>query len=229
MATKTVVCPACDGAVPHGRLSCPSCGTLLASVGISRSLPVGAYVPPPPPPATASEGPPARFAARRWVPGATAVSNDDDAASPSVEAAPVAAAPVDRVEQAAGWVTAAGTGLAGLGFLLPWSSNVIGATGFGSYLDRWGLASPTHVVVFVAILAVLGLAVVATPIESWFRSGLLAVGLGGLLLGLVWPYAPGPLGAGPGVLAVVVGALLLLAAGATTAWTHRHGSPRPTV
>jgi hypothetical protein len=32
LATRRVVCPECAGTVPYGRLSCPTCGTLLASV-----------------------------------------------------------------------------------------------------------------------------------------------------------------------------------------------------
>jgi hypothetical protein len=32
LATRRVVCPECAGTVPYGRLSCPACGTLLASV-----------------------------------------------------------------------------------------------------------------------------------------------------------------------------------------------------
>jgi hypothetical protein len=32
LATKRVACPECSATVPYGRLSCPTCGTLLASV-----------------------------------------------------------------------------------------------------------------------------------------------------------------------------------------------------
>ena len=32
MSSKAIVCAACSTAVPYGRLSCPSCGELLASV-----------------------------------------------------------------------------------------------------------------------------------------------------------------------------------------------------
>src|SRR6188474_2746325 len=32
MSSKAIVCAACSAAVPYGRLSCPSCGELLASV-----------------------------------------------------------------------------------------------------------------------------------------------------------------------------------------------------
>ncbi len=39
MSSKAIVCAACGVAVPYGRLSCPSCGELLASVaGATRSL-----------------------------------------------------------------------------------------------------------------------------------------------------------------------------------------------
>jgi len=32
MSSKAIICAACSAAVPYGRLSCPSCGELLASV-----------------------------------------------------------------------------------------------------------------------------------------------------------------------------------------------------
>ena len=41
MATKRVACPECSATVPYGRLSCPTCGTLLASVaGSTRRVSV---------------------------------------------------------------------------------------------------------------------------------------------------------------------------------------------
>ena len=41
MATKRVACPECSATVPYGRLSCPTCGTLLASVaGSTRRVTV---------------------------------------------------------------------------------------------------------------------------------------------------------------------------------------------
>ena len=60
------------------------------------------------------------------------------AALPSLDAA--------RVGELAGWLVAAGSATAALGFVLPWSVAVIGARGYGGYLDGWGLASPTHVI-----------------------------------------------------------------------------------
>ena len=50
MTAQTIVCGACAGAVPHGRLSCPACGELLASVaGGSRRNPIARVAPPTPP------------------------------------------------------------------------------------------------------------------------------------------------------------------------------------
>jgi hypothetical protein len=41
VATKRVACPECSATVPYGRLSCPTCGTLLASVaGSTRRVSV---------------------------------------------------------------------------------------------------------------------------------------------------------------------------------------------
>ncbi|HEX6868089.1 MAG TPA: hypothetical protein VF119_04745, partial [Candidatus Limnocylindrales bacterium] len=38
MTTKTIDCAECGESVPYGRLSCPSCGSLLASVTGGRPL-----------------------------------------------------------------------------------------------------------------------------------------------------------------------------------------------
>ncbi len=42
MATQSIVCGSCAAAVPYGRLSCPSCGELLASVAGGRRVVAGA-------------------------------------------------------------------------------------------------------------------------------------------------------------------------------------------
>ena len=90
--------------------------------------------------------------------------------------------------------------MAVLGFLLPWSFSVIGSRGSGGYLDDWGLASPTHVLALAAVLVVLALGILQTTVPIWFRTGVLGLALGGLLVGLTWPYALGPLGADIGAM-----------------------------
>ena len=42
MTAQSIVCGACAAEVPNGRLSCPSCGELLASVAGSRRTPASA-------------------------------------------------------------------------------------------------------------------------------------------------------------------------------------------
>ena len=177
----------------------------------------GAYVPPMPPPSVVA-GPPAP--ARAWAghPDAAAARSGQSAGGRTRSGA---VAEVTRLDEFVRWLSVAGAALSSVGFLLPWSGVVIGSPGTG-YFDRWGLAGPWHVVVVVGLLVVLALAVVANPIPVWVRVGLSGVGLGALLLGLVWPYAIGPLGAGPGVLIVVVGALSLVVAGCTALAGDRH-------
>ncbi len=102
----------------------------------------------------------------------------------------------ERMTEIAGWFVVVGSSMAVLGFLLPWSVMVVGARGSGSYLDDWGLASPTHILVMLGLLAVLALGVLQTPVPAWVRTGVLGLGVGGLLVGLTWPYLFGPLGAG---------------------------------
>ena len=57
-----------------------------------------------------------------------------------------------RFVEIAGWFIVVGAAMSLLGFLLPWSRVVIGARTNGGYFDGWGLASPTHLFVFVGLL-----------------------------------------------------------------------------
>lgn len=304
MASRTTVCPSCQEAVPSGRLSCPACGLLLASVAgapparrrapkpaapepvaavASEPKPAGAYVPP------ATSSGPFLLPARAWAgitsasprpmaglglaarPMATAggavamssastggilvkVPTRPPAAPPS---RPTAAAPAPQpaptttavgapqatsatdatddafeatwIEAAAGWLMIIGSAVAILGFLLPWSRTVIGAEGAGTYFDTWGIANPSHVLVVLALAAALGLAIVANPIPTWVRTCAVGVALGGLLVGLTWPYLFGPLGAGPGVLAILVGGIMLAVAGILDLVEARHAQTDPLV
>jgi hypothetical protein len=293
MASRTTICPSCQEAVPGGRLSCPSCGLLLASVAgapprrrtrkptapepvaavASEPKPAGAYVPP-----TTSPGP-FLLPARAWA-GITSASPRPMAglglgARPMATAGgagsmssgstggilvkvptrpptapaprPAAAAPAPQpattnapdvphdageatwIEAAAGWLMIIGSAVAILGFLLPWSRTVIGAEGAGSYFDTWGIANPSHVLVVLALAAALGLAIVANPIPTWIRTCAVGLVLGGLLVGLTWPYLFGPLGAGPGVLAILVGGVMLAVAGILDLVEARHAQTDPLV
>jgi hypothetical protein len=77
----------------------------------------------------------------------------------------------ERFVEIAGWFVVVGSTMALLGFLLPWSRVVIGASTIGGYFDGWGLASPTHLLVFVSLLAVLALALRRGPLSPWISSG----------------------------------------------------------
>ena len=98
---------------------------------------------------------------------------------------------------------------------------MIGSTGAG-YFDRWGLAGPAHAVVTAGLLAIIALAFVKNDVPPWIRVGLPGLGLGTLLLGLVWPYLLGPLGSGPGALIVAVGAVGLMVSGILALAADRH-------
>jgi hypothetical protein len=134
-----------------------------------------------------------------------------------------------RLGQAIGYAAAAGSGLIAFGLLMPWSRSVIGAAGVSGYFDTWGLAGSGHFLVFVWSLAVLAVSVLPTRIPVSIRSGLAGLLLGAFCMGLVWPYVIGPLGAGIGVLVATVGALVLTAAGLTSAWRDRHAADEPPV
>jgi len=134
-----------------------------------------------------------------------------------------------RLVEISGWFVLVGSAMAVLGFFLPWSVVVIGAGGTGGYLDDWGLASPTHLLVLVGLLAVLGLGVIESPVPPWLRTGVLGLTFGGLLIGLIWPYSIGPLGADIGATVTVLGGVSLIIGGLVASWASRHSETPPAV
>jgi hypothetical protein len=176
----------------------------------------GAYVPPPMITATPAGAP---APARAWAGHPTDPSTSDAAADPARSAGAIMDAA--RVPEFVGWLAVAGSAMAAVGFVLPWGVTVIGASGVG-YFDRWGMAGPFHPIVVLALLGVLGLALVRNPIPLWIRVGLPGLGLGALLIGLGWPYLVALPGAGPGVLVVAIGAIILIVAGIIALVTDRH-------
>ena len=134
-----------------------------------------------------------------------------------------------RLTEIAGWFVIVGATMSVLGLLLPWSSIVIGAGGAGGYFDMWGLAGPTHPLVFLGLLGVLALAVLRTRVPAWTWSTVVSVGLGGLLIGLIWPYVFGPLGSQVGVTVTALGGIALLIGGGVATWASRHQATDPRV
>lgn len=175
----------------------------------------GAYVPPVV--GIDPAGPPAP--ARAWAGHAV----DEPSSDAGARASAAAGALMDaaRLPEFIGWLAVAGSAMAAVGFLLPWGASVIGASGI-DYFARWGLAGPFHPIVVLALLGILGLALVRNPIPLWVRVGLPGLGLGALLLGLGWPYLVALPGRGPGVLVVGLGAILLIVAGIMALVTDRH-------
>ena len=276
--TKSIDCIECGASVPYGRLSCPTCGALLASVGGRPSVATTSVDAPADPPEpylvpdddeadtapiwpslsdTVDDRPAPALAARPYRPSATG----DPAAPAVMDASPGAYRPAGltlsgamaassssagaeavasersatgltdpaRVAEIAGWFVVVGATMAVLGFLLPWARVVIGARSAGSYFDSWGMASPTHVVVLGATMVVLALGIVRTAVPFWLRSGVFPLALGGLLIGLVWPYEMGSLGADVGIIVVGLGALAMVVGGVVTIWATRHAEVDPLV
>lgn len=133
-----------------------------------------------------------------------------------------------RVAEFVGWLAISGGALSAVGFLLPWGSSMIGATGT-DYVSRWGIAGPFHILVALVTVAIVVLAVVPNPVPAWIRIGIAGTMLATFLLGLVWPYVFGFSSTGPGALAVAVGAVVLLAAGIICLVTDRHRAGTPAV
>ena len=155
--------------------------------------------------------------------------NAADAADPEPATAKAERAQTTRIAEIGTWFVIVGATMSVLGFLLPWSRVVIGSRGLGGYLDNWGLASPTHVIVLLATLAILGLGILRTTVPVWLWAGVFALTLGGVLLGLTWPYQIGPLGADVGVIVVALGGLALVIGGVVTSWATRHVEVEPAV
>jgi hypothetical protein len=274
--TKSIDCTECGAFVPYGRLSCPTCGALLASVGgrpsvaaasidVPEAMPEPYLLPDddeagtvsiwPSGPDPVDERPPAIITGRPYrlsaatdpgrpfmsaIPGAyrlsaltlaNATAETASAGPAAVAGDPSATKRIDpaRLADIAGWFVIVGAAMAVLGFLLPWSSVVIGARSAGSYFDSWGLASPTHVVVLGATLLVLALGIVRTGVPLWLRSGVMPLALGSLLIGLVWPYEVGPLPADVGILVVALGGVAMAAGGVLTTAAPRHAGLDPLV
>jgi hypothetical protein len=182
----------------------------------------GAYVPPMPAAEPAALAIPARpWAGHAAAPDAPTAGPDRAVAAPPPVAADPAADRRARFAEFVGWLSVAGAAFAAVGFLLPWGMVMIGAGGVG-YFDRWGLAGPAHLLVVLGLLATLVLAFVTNPVPVWIRTGIVGLGLGSLLFGIVWPYLIGPLGSGPGVLIVAVGAAALAVSGILALVDDRH-------
>jgi hypothetical protein len=308
MAIKTIDCVECGESVPYGRLSCPACGALLASVAGARrptirttkaapvaiaddEAPDAAAEPAAAEPVAAAEPLPSRpviepllapepveTEGTLWPPliepaptlsprpyqavevehhlphdtmptqpsayrpstysptdgpdwsdataageAAATATTTADATAATGKATGSSMIDPDRFVEIATWFAIVGAAMAVLGFLLPWSRVVIGASGVGGYFDGWGLASPTHVFVVLGLLAVLAVEILRAPVPTWLRTGIPGLVLGGLVLGLVWPYVVGRLGADVGVLVAGLGGLALIIGGSVASWATRHG------
>lgn len=177
----------------------------------------GAYLPPAPVAVSAGLSAPAR----EWA-GHTGAAEATEA-----QAAPVSHSMIDgdlrvRLLDFVRWLSVAGAAFAAVGFLLPWGQVVIGSADTG-YFGRWGIAGPWHLLVALAILANLGLALIDNRVPIWIRTGIAGLGLGSLLLGLVWPYLTLPsLGAGPGAIIAALGAAALVVSGILALVADRH-------
>ncbi|MDQ6794377.1 MAG: hypothetical protein M3067_06100 [Chloroflexota bacterium] len=123
------------------------------------------------------------------------------------------------------WLVAIGSAVAAAAFLLPWSGTAVGAKSFGGYTDSWGFASPSHLLVCLAAVAVLVLAVTPNRVPAWLRTEVAGLVLGGVLLGFAWPYVIGgwPGGASIGIFVETVAALALVSGGILALRSARHG------
>lgn len=127
------------------------------------------------------------------------------------------------------WLAIAGSAVAAVSFLMPWSRDgVIGAVGSG-YFDRWGLANAGYLPLVVAALGLLAINGIPNPIPGWIRAGLAPLAIGGILFGLDWAYQTRPYSDGLGVTLLLVAALVLMAGGIIGIRSGRHQAGPPLV
>jgi hypothetical protein len=128
-----------------------------------------------------------------------------------------------------GWLAIAGSAIAAVSFLMPWSRDgVIGAVG-SSYFDRWGLANAGYLPLVVIALCLLALNGIPNPIPNWVRAGLAPLAIGGILFGLDWAYQTRPYSDGLGVTLLLVAAIVLMAGGMIGVRSGRHRPAPPVV
>jgi hypothetical protein len=128
-----------------------------------------------------------------------------------------------------GWLAIAGSAIAAVSFLMPWSRDgVIGAVG-SSYFDRWGLANTGYLPLVLVALALLAINGVPNPIPGWIRAGVAPLLIGGALFGLDWAYQTRPYSDGLGVTLLLVASLVLVAGGLVGARSGRHPAEPPVV
>ena len=128
-----------------------------------------------------------------------------------------------------GWLAIAGSAIAAMSFLMPWSRDgVIGAVG-SAYFDRWGLANAGYLPLVLAALALLAVNGIPNPIPSWIRAGLAPLTVGGILFGLDWAYQTRPYSDGLGVTLLLVASLVLMAGGIVGVRSGRHPVVPPVV
>lgn len=202
-------------------------GPAVAAASVPAPQPIEAFAGPgaylPPAPVAVPAGPSAP--AREWA-GHPGSADGVVEATVTPDATPMVNADLRvRLLDFVKWLSVAGAAFAAVGFLLPWGQVVIGSDDTG-YFGRWGIAGPWHLLVALAILGSLGLALIDNRVPVWIRTGIAGLGLGALLLGLVWPYLTLPsLGAGPGSVIAAIGAVGLVASGILALVADRHAEP----
>lgn len=128
-----------------------------------------------------------------------------------------------------GWLAIAGSAIAAVSFLMPWSRDgVIGAVGSG-YFDRWGLANSGYLPLVLASLALLAANGIPNPIPTWIRAGIAPLLIGGALFGLDWAYQTRPYSDGLGVTLLLVAAIVLVVGGILGVRPVRHQAGPPAV
>ena len=173
-------------------------------------------------------------ASSQWMQAAPA----KDAGTPKPgQASLLADLPIDAPEDLPGWLVAIGSALVIVSFFLPWSTagrTLIGDTTLElnpGYIDSWGLAIPSSLLLVLIGLAMLVLTIWPNRIPGWIRGGVMPIVCGGLFLGIDWTYTStsSTFGGGIGLVVLLAGAAFLVAGGSLEVRPRRHGPSEPGV
>ena len=188
-------------------------------------VPAGAWLPPSAPLTSLDDAAP--DAGSGTVAGAAAAATIASGRNPAVMRDWLAAfGPAERRWAAARRTIAIGSAVSVIGFVLPWAGGSLGSI-LAVWTSVWGLAGAGH---WLILLTVAGLGIVAgsSGRTATIPLGVPAIAVATFLLGLIWPSLLGSGGRAIGILAVLVG-VVVIGAGGVLHLSARHEAATPDV
>jgi hypothetical protein len=209
------VCATCGAPLQAGRAACVECGSPVAG-------PSGSPAPPAPRPDLRPPGPNEWYSDRFRTASAGGPDPAPAGGAPRPQVAGLMSdLPFEAPPWAVGWLVVSGAWVSALAYVLPWAD----APGLG-YFDGWGLYKTTHVLAFLAAVAIALIVILPLHLPHLIRFSLLPLLLGAFELGLFWERLGGQ-AIGIGLWLLLVGAVLCVSGGIVVA-SRLVEPPRPT-